>query len=95
MLIVVAWVEEAHVWDGEPYRSDLGHNPTFIKQRVPRACVWASNGCEAELRRATDFVEKEYPTNGIVVTYEDAEEDPLGCAKYEVMRLVQPPALEE
>lgn len=79
--IVVAWCETVVV-PGQ-CQADLGERRE-MKVVVPVAAVWMYDGTEQELARALEFV-KEYGWH--VFTYDESEEDPLGRAKIDVMRM--------
>ena len=82
--IVIAWVEEVRVWDGEDYAVDLGASAKFNTERKPRVVVWLKRGHLDDLDKARAHAEAHHPT-GKAFSYTSLERDPLGRARREIL----------
>jgi hypothetical protein len=81
--IVLARVEEDHVWDGKPYAADLGQRAGLKPVKRAVTLVWCLRGADAEMESARRFAKREGYS---VLTYSPDESDPLARAKRDVLR---------
>lgn len=89
--IVIVWADLLHVWDGKPFRADLGERPGTRIEKVAHAVVWLLAGSEDDVSKAIDYCERENLrihdniNKRYVRTYPTTEKDPIGRAKREEM----------
>lgn len=88
MTIVWAWVTEE-----QRYARDSYGRPALVTERVAHACVWLNKGDAADLAKATATAVQENrkiddaSEHRRVLTYPITEQDPLGRARRDVLKL--------
>lgn len=86
--IVIAWAMSERVWDGEPYRADLGERPGLVDVVTPRAAVWLNSGSRADFEKAKAYAAEE-GEGRVVFVYPENEPDPIGRAKRDVVSMTK------
>ena len=88
MQIVIVWATRTRVWDGKPFRADLGQMASMKDVLAPHACMWVNAGTPADMLRARAYCAAENAKNDATtlerraVTYFD-EAHPLERARRE------------
>jgi hypothetical protein len=66
-------------------RIDLGEKPITREVTVGKAAVWKADGTKAEVAKAKLWASKE-GDGWMVFTYPITNDDPLGCARKDVVK---------
>jgi hypothetical protein len=83
MIITLGRIETQDVWDGEPFRADLGRRPNLIVERKAVAMVWLLSGTPEDLDRAkVKAAELGYR----VFKFDEREENPLEATKRQLLK---------